>query len=274
MKILFSIKQFRDAQQRQLQYWIWSVGLVAGILFSIFPAHSQPARSQPTPFYIVADANPNTYGSRWASLIYTEAFKRLGIPFQLDHYTLKRRSVQADDGSVDGEASRVYGYGATHPNLIRVEESVMDFNFALFTANPAVRVQQLEDLRSSANLLVEYRRGILMCENTLKPLVPPERISDVTTEEQGVKKLLAGRTDLYCDIDVFVLQLLHSPEFKNATNVRKVFDLGKSVPTYPYLHRKHAELAPRLAAVLKKMKAEGLIEAYRLQVERDLGWRD
>jgi polar amino acid transport system substrate-binding protein len=46
------------------------------------------------------------------------------------------------------------------------------------------------------------------------------------------------------------------------------------VPTYPYLHRKHADLAPRLAAVLKQMKSEGLIKAYRLQVERDLGWRN
>lgn len=112
-----------------------------------------------------------------------------------------------------------------------------------------------------------------MCENTLKPLVTADRLSDVTTEDQGLKKLLAGRTDLYCDIDLYVLQLLNSPEFKGATKIRKVFDLGKSVPTYPYLHKKHAELAPRMAVVLRKMKEEGLIESYRRQVEKEMGWR-
>jgi hypothetical protein len=69
-----------------------------------------------------------------------------------------------------------------------------------------------------------------------------------------------------------VLQELQQPEFKGA-NVRKVVSIGKTVPTYPYVNKKHAELAPRLAAVLKQMKAEGLIEVYRKQVERDLGWQ-
>jgi hypothetical protein len=34
------------------------------------------------------------------------------------------------------------------------------------------------------------------------------------------------------------------------------------------LHRKHAALALRLAATLKQMKAEGLVDAYRAQVEK------
>jgi hypothetical protein len=54
--------------------------------------------------------------------------------------------------------------------------------------------------------------------------------------------------------------------------LRKALYLRKSVPTYTYLHKKHTELAPRLAATFKKMKAEGLIEAYRLQIEREMGW--
>lgn len=244
--------------------------LAVGLLLPLATVQGQ---TRPAPFVIVADEDENTFGGKWAGLIYTELFKRLGIPFKLDHAPLARRASLADEGLIDGEAARIYAYGATHPNLIRVEESILDFSFTLFTASPTLRLQRLEDL-PAANLLVEYRRGILLCENTLTPLVPATRLSNVTSVQQGVRKLLAGRTDLYCDHDIAVQQVLHAPDFKDITSVRKAISLGKSIPTYPYIHKKHAALAPRLAATLKTMKAEGLIETYRLQVERALGWSD
>lgn len=223
------------------------------------------------PFIMTADGEPTTYASRWVTLIYDEVFKRLGIPYQLEHYTLARRAALVEDGAADGEVSRVFNYGDNRPNLVRVDEPLISFGFSFFSANPTVHLERLEDLRGS-NYLVEYRRGILICENTVKKFVPAERISDVPTQQQGLKKLVAGRTDLYCDIDVYVRQELAAPAFKGAPQVRKVISLGVAVPTYPFLNKKHAALAPRMAAVLKQMKAEGLIETYRLQVERELGW--
>lgn len=245
--------------------------LLALLGLSAAPAMSQGSTAPVKRFVMTADGEPSTYGSLWVSLIYTEAFKRLGIPFHLEHYSLARRAALVDEGIADGETSRVYSYGNTRPNLVRVEESLIDLVFAFFTANPAVRLERIDDLRAS-NYQVEYRRGILLCETTVKGVATPERISDVLTQGQGLKKLIAGRTDLYCDLEAYVLQELQLPEFKGA-NVRKVVSIGKAVPTYPYLNKKHAELALRLAAVIKQMKAEGLIEAYRLQVERDLGWK-
>lgn len=253
---------------RGLRRWMFA----AAIFIPALPAFSQAPPAPPKPIIMAADGEPTTYGSRWVAKIYAEAFKRLGIPFQLEHYTLARRAALVDEGAADGETSRVYTYGDNKPNLVRVEESLIDLGFSFYAANPKVKLARFEDLRAT-NYLVEFRRGILICENTVKQFVPAERISDVPTQEQGLKKLIAGRTDLYCDIDVYVLQELQSPELKQSgKGVRKLISIGKSVPTYPFLNKRHAELAPRLAAVLKQMKAEGLIEAYRLQVERDIGW--
>lgn len=234
-------------------------------------AYCQTAATPAKPFIWGVDGEPTTYGSRWVTLIYGEAFRRLGMPVRFEHYSLARRATLVEEGAVDGETSRVYAYGNTRPQLVRVEESLIDLVFTFFTANPSLRLARIEDLRATS-YLVEYRRGILLCENTVKEAVPAERISDVLTQAQGLKKLIAGRTDLYCDLEAYVLQELDLPEFKGA-KVRKVISIGKAVPTYPYLNKKHADLAPRLAAVLKQMKAEGLIEAYRHQVERDLGWQ-
>lgn len=233
------------------------------------PAHGHGQEA--TPFYMGVDVEPNTYTYKLVALIYTEAFKRLGIPFQLSTYSLARRAALASEGAIDGEVSRIYAYADAHPDLVRVEEPVLDFSFALFSADPNLRLQRLEDLATS-HYIVEYRRGILMCENTLAKYIPAERLSNVTGTEQGVKKLIAGRTDLYCDIETYVPEALRAPEFKGVTTVRKALRFA-SVPTYPYLAKKHAALAPRLAATLRQMRAEGLFGEYPLQAEREMGWR-
>lgn len=238
-------------------------------LFAAAPAYSQPSPPA-TPFIIAADTDPDAYGYRLATLIYTEAFKRLGMPVQMATYTLARRTAMVEEGRIDGEASRIAAYGDAHPELIRLDVPVMDFTFSLFTARPHLSAKRVEDLAASP-LQVEFRRGVLMCERTLKKLVPAERLSDVPTSDQGVRKLLAGRTDAYCDIDVYAWTALQSPEIQDSARVRKLFDIA-SVPTFPYLNKKHADLAPRLTAVLKQMKAEGLLDTYPRQVERAMGW--
>lgn len=259
-----------NSLKSQTRRWLYPLCLVAGLLFTIPPALSQPGATASGPFVMGFDEDPKVFGSSWSLRIYKEAFKRLGIPLETRFYPLARRAALVDEGIIDGDAARVHAYGAAHPNLVRVEESIMDLSFALFTANSTLRLGRLEDLAAS-NLMAEHRRGILLCENTLKQLLPPERVSDVTSEQQGLKKLLAGRTDVYCEIESVVKQGLASPELAGTTSIRKLFEIGY-LPTYPYFHKKRAELAPRLAAVLKQMKAEGLIDGFRQQAERELGW--
>lgn len=212
---------------------------------------------------MAADAEGFSY--RYASLMYTEAFRRMGIPVAIEIYALARRSALAKEGVIDGEGSRVLAYAAAHPDLVRVEESVLDVTFSVFSADPTLHAKTIEDLPAKA--MVEYRRGILLCENALRKVVPPERLSSVVSSEQGIKKLLAARSDAYCDIDVYFNEAMHSREFHGAGNVRKLFEIA-SLPSYPFVSRKHVELAPRLAATLKRMKSEGLLEHYRTEAER------
>lgn len=248
--------------------------LATALALACLPAWTQPtsppaARATQT-IVFSADAPADTYAFKWFTLIYTELFKRLGLGFRLESYALKRQGLQSESGAVDGEVNRAYGYAATQPNLVRVEEPILDLTLALYTANPTLRLQRLEDIADS-KLLVEYRRGILLCENALRPLTGADRLSDVVTYEQGLRKLLTQRTDLYCDFTLNIAVAMHTLDLDGMARIRKVLDISK-LPTYPYIHYKHAELAPRMAATLKKMKAEGLIEVYRMQVERELGW--
>ncbi len=252
---------------RQPRWWPWL--LACALLWPMLAADAWAQAAPPKPLILGADADPATFTNRWAALVFAEVFKRLNVPIQIINYPLARRTLLVDAGDIDVDGGRVYAYGEAHPQLIRVTEPWVEFNFTLHTANAAVHLQSLEDLRSTA-WLVEYRRGILYCEKTLKALLPADRLSDISSEEQGISKLLAGRTDLYCDLDYVVREVLNLPKFKGATSVRKVLSFG-SVPIYFYLQPRHAELAPRLSVIIKKMKEERLIELYQTQVAQEMG---
>jgi len=121
---------------------------------------------------------------------------------------------------------------------------------------------RLEDL-AATNWIGIYRRGVELCQRSLSSLVPETRLSSIATEYDGVRMLQSGRVDFFCEIDAALQSALYSPEFKGVNSVRPLLTIGDRVVLYPYLYKTHADLAPRLAAVLKAMKAEGLLDRYR-----------
>ncbi len=229
-----------------------------------------PGRAASTaPFAMGVDHDETSFAGRWISRIYGEAFRRLGVPLRFVVYPTKRLSVMLAGGEVDGEAWRAPDYAIAYPDLVRVDEAVVDGRFALYAAGSLARLERIEDL-AAANLRVQYRRGVLVCENTLKRWQPAPRLSDVTSTEQGLRNLLESPADTaLCDTELAVESALHSARFKGAAPIVRLLSLSGSVPLYPYLHRKNAAMAPRLAAVLRQMKSEGLIERYRREVDRE-----
>ncbi len=258
------------SQMYRMNLWcrIGQLIFLVGLLGQVFTVQAQAPATPRRTFVLAADADPSLISFQWARLINEEAFRRMGFAVEIINIPLARRNALLQADTIDGELSRTRAYADTHPELVRVEESVMDYTFSIFTARPGLQARALDGL--PPGLQVEYRRGILVCENALKKSIPSERLSNVANSEQGVRKLLAGRTDVYCDIDTFVDQVRRSGDVPDAGKLRKLFDIA-SVPAYPYLFRKHAELAPRMAAILKQMKAEGLMDAYRRQAEREAG---
>jgi len=250
--------------------WLGRLVCLFCLACQVPPALAQVAGLQAKPFVMAVDVDPHLLTYRWTLLIYQEAFRRMDATLEVANFPLARRTALVAAGAIDGELLRIFAYADTHPELVRVEEPVIEFTFSLYTALPKLQAQKLEDLPADA--LVEYRRGILVCENLLKKIIPTERLSNISSTEQGVKKLLSKRSDAYCDIDVYVDEVRRSGEIANVSNLRKLFDIA-AVPTYPYFYKKHADLAPRLAAILKQMKAEGLIAAYLKQAEREAGAR-
>jgi len=243
--------------------------LVAGLvaLFAMSPSCLRSQAAQP--LMMATDQAEDSYEGKWQRRAFEEAFKRLGVPIEVITMPAQRRSVMADSGAIDGQILRVFAYADAHPEQVRVEESIYDVVFGLWVSKPSLRLSRLADL-AGTNWSGIYRRGVELCERSLSPLVPAERLTSISTEDVGLRMLLAERVDFYCELDASVQNALYRPEFKDATSIRQLLTFGSPIPLYPYLNRKHAELAVRLAAVFRQMKVEGLLERIRRQVQDEM----
>lgn len=222
-------------------------------------------RAQPTaaPFVMATHQSATNFQGQWVRRIYTEAFRRLGVPAEVQAFPLQRMTEMLDRGEIDGDVGRVHGHALTHPDIVRVEESMYDVVFGLYTLDPAIELKRVEDLGGKTWRAV-YVRGVAVCERLLKPHLAPENLSAVVADEQGMQMLAMGRADFFCSANHTMSDLASRERYRQLPPARLVLSMG-TIPLYPYLHRRHAALAPRLAAVLRDMRAEGAIERFRLE---------
>lgn len=210
--------------------------------------------------FVLASSRPeDSPVNHWWTLIYTEVFARLGLKLEVKSYPLKRASTVADEGLVDGETIRVYAYANVHPNLIRVEESTIPLKLVAYTGKSAVSKRGGWESLKGTNFRAEYARGALISQTNLERVLKPEQISSITEAIQGLRKLASGRTDIYVDDETVVLPLLALPEFKSRITVVGIMD---ETPLHLYMHKRHANLVPKLAEAIKTVKKEGLIDKY------------
>lgn len=236
-------------------------------LFALPP--TDPALAQAPGPVVLGTARPDdNYVGRFLNRIFIEAFRRMDVPLEIRVAPTSRLSVMAENGEIDGELVRARAYGDAYPNLVRVEAPVVDIVFALWAARPDVRLARLADLPDSG-LSANYARGVLGCENALKPLLPPDRLAIANNTEQALAMLQEKRVDLHCNLDFTVLPLAASAAFRDRLKLHKVLELGEPTALYPYLHRRHAALAPRLATTLRQMREAGDIERLRRQAMKE-----
>jgi len=251
------MKRFRCLWAALAALWLLSAGMV-------FAQTGGDAK----PFFIGTSQEAETFVGRWQRRIYPELFRRLGLTVQFRVMPLQRLTIASEQGAVDGEVARIGSYASQHPELVRVDEPVYDIAWALFSIDTGLRLGSLNELAVQP-LRVTYQRGIAICETALKAVVPPERLLDVGTDAQGFSMLRVGRSDLHCTGDLSLPTLQTLPELRGVDISHRVLDIGAN-PLFPLVHKRHAELAPRMAAALKQMKAEGLIERYRAEVLREM----
>ena len=186
--------------------------------------------------------------SGFMDLISKEAFKRIGYTLNTVQLPAERGLRNVNAGIEDGEMSRIKGLDKLYPNLIRVPEKIMDWEFVGFSNQPINLDKGWPSLQFHA---VTFINGWKILEKN----VPQQaEITKVRTPEQLFSILQKQRTDLilyerwggllYIKQHKLKGIQLNSPPLA----VREMFI---------YLHKKHIDLVPKLASTLKQMKQDG-----------------
>jgi hypothetical protein len=244
---------------RPILRW-FAAGLCSLVLIGGALAPARDARAE-TRLVLGTSQSKQTLAGRLQRLIYAEAGRRMGIAIELRVLPLQGLTIAAEQGLVDGDVARTYAYGNAHHKLVRVEESIYDVTWALFATNTALTLDHVAAL-AGKTWRVTYLRGAALCEEALRQVVPPARLTDVSSDAQGFGMLRLGRTDAHCTADISAQTLQQTSEFRDIPITHRVVDIG-TYSLHPYLHESHAELARELAVVLRQMKSERLIDQWR-----------
>lgn len=256
--------------KRTFKTWVTLIGwALASLYMAAGTAGKAAAQSTHRQIVMAMIQSPTEYYGKWAGLIYAEAFRRLDMELVLKAYPIERANQMVETQQVDGDIGRSFAFHKAYPHLIRVDEFPFSMKLSAFAMDPAITVNGLESLRGTT-YHVDYLRGSKLLPLLLETVVAPEKLSTVTHWVQGLKKLIAGRTDVFLEAEEIVLYYISKDEqFQNA-GVHIAGVILES-PAHAYLQPKHTEIAPKLSAVLRKMRNEGLIEAYQLKAVESLG---
>jgi len=191
--------------------------------------------------------------------IMAEAFKRLGLALEIVKLPSERALINANEGLDDGNFARVEGLEKQYPNLIRVAEAITTFEFVAFTAAGTFKTTGWGSLKP-------YNVGIItgwkILENNISDV---KSLTKVRDEKLLFGLLAAGRAD------VVVYDRRQGQAVLKHIGLRGMTVLEPPLAVksmYPYLHKRHAGLVPRLERTLREMRGDGTFNRIAAEVQR------
>jgi polar amino acid transport system substrate-binding protein len=230
---------------KTIRMWLLSWAILS---FSL--AHSSQVAAAPTLVLNDPTNPPYTTSARDGILdvLVGEAVRRCGYSLQLVRLPAERGLINANDGIEDGDLSRIAGLEKSYPNLIRVPEKIFDMEFVALTRQHSLRTARWSDLEAVS---VGHITGWKIFEQNL---TPKTAVVTATTPEQLLDLLRLGRVDAALYSRWMGLALARST---GMGDVRVAEPPLATREMYIYLHKRHADLAPRLAEALRQLKREG-----------------
>jgi len=216
-----------------------------------WPSLGSLAQLQETPELVLSMGGGTPLGPGkspgFADSVVVEAFRRIGITAEVIPLPAERSLINANAGIEDGDALRTRAIESNYPNLVRVPEQVMLFEVGGYTFDPNLDVITLGDLSDHA---VGIEAGIKVVEGSL---AEHPRLTAVKDLKQ-LFTLLSNRR-----VDIALAERWQGNWWANrlGPDCRILLMPLQREPMFIYLHKRHAALAPRLAAALRDMKADG-----------------
>lgn len=212
-----------------------------------------PPAADSVPTLILNDPTDRPFttaaGDGFYDIIAGEAFRRAGLRLQLVKLPAERALMNANAGIEDGDLSRIDGLEITYPNLRRVPEKILDMHFVAFTRRSNLTQAHWTGLDP---YIVGYIKGWKIFEQNLRS---PASLSTANDPEQLFTMLDKNR------IDVALYERWMGSALAKQMNMRDIRVVEPPLAVremFIYLHQRHADKIPAIAAALGAIKREGM----------------
>jgi len=243
---------------------------VLTVLLWLCPSGAAMAEADVPSSPAVRDGRPvllfSTFESRGMGRLFRrileEAYARIGYAVGFAEVPAERALVMSNDGTVDGEAGRVPVIEPRCPNLIRVPTPIYTNRIVAFARQDGISPDATWDD------LMPYRVGVLLGYRYIDKRTALMNRAVVSSYANLFSLLLEGRVDVAVVEYLDALPALRSLDMKTLRMLQPPLAFNSM---YHYLHRRHADLVPKIDAVLREMVAEGRMEAIQREMETELG---
>ncbi len=244
--------------------WAGFFGLGWLVLLATAPltAAAHEAAAHEPAVLVLNDTNEPPYttqaGDGFLDIVVGEMFRRAGVQLRLIKIPSERALINVNDGIDDGDLTRIAGLEQQYPNLIRVPEKLMQWEFAAFCKR-CPRSSSWDALRRHA---VGHVKGWKIYEQNM---AGAERVTTAVDPDQLFRLLALDRIEVALYERWIGLAYLKE---HGITGVQVLLPPLVSREMYIYLHKRHAALVPKLARALRALKHEGFYaRVYRQKIE-------
>ncbi|MCK4940324.1 MAG: transporter substrate-binding domain-containing protein [Rhodospirillaceae bacterium] len=214
-----------------------------------------PAQATPD-VYIFNTSTGAPYATKdrtgFQDLVVAEVFRRIGLKGQVEIYSASKRAlINANEGIDQGVAMRVKGLDKKYPNLVRVEERLIENDFVAYSKNLKLATDNWKSLEP---YIASHINGWVIFERNLSPNQEKQVVKDPA---QMFAMLDKGR------VDVVLYERWQGLQRAGETGIKVTMHEPPlaSVDMFMYIHKDYAHLAPKLAQALRDMKADGAYQA-------------
>ena len=227
----------------------------AGFLLSVFLllGGAGPVTAANEPTLVLNDTTDAPFttaaGDGLFDIIVGEAFRRAGLHLKLVKVPAERALMNANAGIEDGDLSRIAGLEKNYPNLMRVPEKILDMRFVAFT-----RQTQLVEAHWAGldPYTVGYIKGWKIFEQNLRS---PISVSTANDPGQLFTMLANNRIDVALYERWMGRALVKQMQIHDVRIVEPPLVVREM---FIYLHQRHADKIPAIAAALRAIKVEGI----------------
>jgi len=179
-----------------------------------------------------------------------EAYKRIGMNVKFMYLPAERALLSSNNGEVDGEIFRIDNVNKVYTNLLKVPTSFINAQHVAFSKILNIQIDGFKSLRPYR---VGFNRGMKIAEQNMKGF---PRLYPYSKIKQVFLMLNLER------IDIVIAERITGLSYVKRLNLEGIKVLNNplsDVPLFHYLHKKNWDLIPKLDAVFKDMKKEGVL---------------